>query len=162
MSSKIFPFYITVFLGIFLIGCSEENIPTSFVDPELQPFFELFQEEALNRGLVVNLETVRGVLEDVENDASTTGRLLAHCSAQDGATNIITIDATRWTRFDDFSKQYIIFHELGHCALGRDHLDDTDIEGNCESLMNSLFDRCIDEFTSMTRSDLLDELFLIR
>ena len=81
MSSKIFPFYITVFLGIFLIGCSEENIPTSFVDPELQPFFELFQEEALNRGLVVNLETVRGVLEDVENDASTTGRLLAHCSA---------------------------------------------------------------------------------
>ncbi len=153
-----------IYLPIFIIGCSDEKIPTSFVDPELQPFFELFQEEALSRGLVVNLESVRGVLEDIEYETSTnatTARVLAHCSAQDGMNNI-TIDAARWARFDDFSKQYIVFHELGHCALARDHFDDKDISGNCLSLMHSAFEACIDDFTTMTRSDYLDELFLAR
>ena len=150
-------FLTTILLTIILAGCSEEKIPTMFVDPELQPFFILFQEEALNRGLVVNLESVGGVVKEIQGT-----EVIGHCSSEEGARNVITIDQFRWSNLDDLSKQYIIFHELGHCALDRDHFDDRDNEGNCESLMHSIFERCIDDFTTSTRSAYLDELFLIR
>ena len=53
----------------------------------------------------------------------------------------------------------IVFHELGHCVLVRDHLDDADSEGNCLSMMHSGLGDCEFRYNGSTRNVYLDELF---
>jgi hypothetical protein len=41
-----------------------------------------------------------------------------------------------WTYADHVEREMVVFHELGHCALYRDHLNDEKIGGDPVSLMN--------------------------
>ena len=48
----------------------------------------------------------------------------------------IVIDASFWDRITEDSREQLIFHELGHCVLGLDHIDK--IKKGCPvSIMNS-------------------------
>jgi hypothetical protein len=51
-----------------------------------------------------------------------------------------------WDASNDATREMLVFHELGHCSLGRDHLNDT-VNGNPVSIMNSFI------FTSQTYLD---------
>ena len=56
-------------------------------------------------------------------------------------------------------KEFIIYHELGHCFLDRDHLDEANADGSCVSIMHSNPGVCFFELKSENREDYLDELF---
>ncbi|MEL6124666.1 MAG: hypothetical protein AAFR14_13205, partial [Bacteroidota bacterium] len=56
-------------------------------------------------------------------------------------------------------REYIIFHELGHCVLFRDHVDACFANNTWTSIMRSGHGSCFDNYTSRTRPYYIDELF---
>jgi len=75
----------------------------------------------------------------------------------------ITIDRKFWERADKTYKEIVMFHELGHCALGRKHNDETTPIGPFidigNSIMNSYVDMVPGGFYLDNRDEYLRELF---
>jgi Zn-dependent peptidase ImmA (M78 family) len=44
---------------------------------------------------------------------------------------IITIDLNYWQQITDAEKEWLVYHELGHCILNREHREDRIRENNC-------------------------------
>lgn len=69
------------------------------------------------------------------------------------------MDETFWNTTSDRGKEFVVFHELGHCFLLRNHLEDTFLGGTCTSIMRSGTGSCRDNYGRLTRETYLDELF---
>ena len=147
------------FALLFTIGCSEED-DSVFVDPDLAPFFESFQAEANARGLDLSLSNLE--IEGMFGNFDGSSRTLGQCRSGGGERSAIIIDRQLWTPLAPVERELVMFHELGHCALGRGHRDDVTEDGVCVSIMHSTFDGCINTFGTGTRAEFLDELFLNR
>ena len=141
----------------FLFACSDDAGLESnqVIDDELSPYFTSFEEEARARGLEVSLtdNNIGGRIEEIDDD------IVGQCW-QNSEQGYIIIDADYWSRASSIDREFIVFHELGHCYLQREHLDERDARGVCTSIMNSGTSNCVRLYTSHNRSDLLDELFL--
>ena len=135
-------------------SCAKEDLVET--DEDLIPYFELFAEEAALRGFVVNYEAERieGLLQDIP-DVSIQGQ----CFHNEKKPKKVIIDIDYWDRASKFEKEFIIFHELGHCFLNRDHLDDANVDGSCVSIMHSNPGVCNFNLNSENREEYLDELF---
>lgn len=141
----------------FLAGCKQDEAASfdQLVDPELAIYFEMFAAEAQIRGYSIDweAEAISARITDIEEDA------VGQCLTFTNNSRQINIDRTYWKRSDDMDREFLIFHELGHCLLGRPHLDESNASGTCISLMNSGKGFCIKNYSLITRSDYLDELF---
>lgn len=77
------------------------------------------------------------------------GNTVGLCSAQEGSTPVITLDSAFWSRATEIEKEVLMFHELGHCILGKDHVPPNAV------MQAYLLD---DDAYSASRKELLDEL----
>lgn len=136
-----------------LFACGEDDLAT---DPELQPYFDLFAEEAKLRGLEVNYEAERieGLIQDIPNS-----NIQGQCFHNEDKPKKVIIDVNYWRNANEFEKEFIIYHELGHCFLDREHLDASSQDGTCVSIMHSSPQACNFELSSINREEYLDELF---
>jgi len=134
----------------------EQVVSYPNVDTRLWPFFERFEAEAKARGINVNLKlaSITGDIAPIDGQ-----HVAGQCTYSSQAPNHISVDDDFWTRSGDSFREFIIFHELGHCYLNRGHREDAFANGICKSLMRSGVDGCIDNYRSTTRSLYLDELF---
>lgn len=133
----------------------DEFFPT--VVPDLRPLYILFEEEAAERGLDFNL-TELGITGNIVELGDNS--ILGVCVREPGEYNRVAIDIDAWINSSPEFRELIVFHELGHCVLERDHFDD-DVDGICVSIMNSGLSGC--EFIlddEIVREEYLDELFL--
>ena len=142
----------------------DEDIPvtnTVFanVDANLVPYFERFEHEAANRGISIDIDAlgIKGSISELH-----PGSVAGQCSYQSFAPNQLTIDAGFWNSASGIWKEFVIFHELGHCVLLRDHEERFHLDGTCVSIMRSGTGNCIDNYAPSTRSSYLDELFFDR
>ena len=159
-----------LFLLCSLASCSEDDIvvsngPNGFqsneelfptVTPELRSFYLAFEEEAALRGIDINLteEEVTGNIVQLGNMG-----VLGVCVRTDEAPNRVAVDQEAWAVASPSFRELIVFHELGHCVLDREHLDE-ESDGVCLSIMNSGLSGCeISLEDSELRSAYLDELF---
>lgn len=126
------------------------------VDERLWTYFERFEEEALLRGVTVDLRQaqITGLLDEIEQD-----RVLGQCSYQRNNHSRVTVDESFWNTTSDGGKEFVVFHELGHCFLLRDHVENAFLNGTCSSIMRSGTGTCRDNYTRLTRGAYLDELF---
>jgi hypothetical protein len=127
------------------------------VDQRLWTYFERFEREGKARGIDVDLVTARitGVIEQLEGE-----HIAGQCTTYGGARpNHIVMDLDFWNNSSDLFKEFIIFHELGHCFLDRDHREDAHADGRCVSLMRSGNGSCRDNYTTISRNNYLNELF---
>lgn len=128
------------------------------VELALEPYFENFEREALERGYRVDLSTadISGAIVEIHDED-----IAGTCSYSRFATNReIVIDESFWNRANSYYREYIVFHELGHCYLDRDHLDACLQEGIWSSVMRSgTIAGCSDYYNRQTREYYLDELF---
>ncbi len=157
VSMKRFPFrsYLAVAVAVLLVSsCSKDEVTEFFVQTELQPYFDSFVEEALLRGKSLDMTRVNGVIEDIEGT-----QVLGRCEQASESGNFVTIDAAFWNKATYWEKEYVIFHELGHCVLDRRHLEDQNPDGTCVSMMQSGTSDCRMTYNAQTRSKYLDELF---
>ena len=144
-------------ISFILLSCSEE---TSFVleeevDAAFIPFFDRFQTEASMRGIEVDwaVEKINASLVSIEDV------VVGQCLTYANDNREINIDREYWNKSTEVDKEYLIFHELGHCILRRSHLEDSRSDGTCLSMMNSGEGMCIKNYNAKTRQEYLDELF---
>ncbi len=148
---------IVFILSIFTlsIGCNND-IEGPYIDEDLVPYVDEFIEEAAARGLIIDKDSLdlQIFLTNIPN-----ANIQGQCVREPGEINLIQIDKNFFRAIDDLRKEFLVFHELGHCVLNRLHEDDSDTNGNCISIMHSGGASCNDTYSLETRSDFLDELF---
>ncbi|MEM6722957.1 MAG: putative metallopeptidase [Bacteroidota bacterium] len=140
-------------LLIALSSCNQEE-DTLFIDGELEVYYALFQEEAAKRGITVDYDNaqIEGYIGDIDiEDASG--------ACQQGEPSFILVDQEWWNNASEMEREFLIFHELGHCFLLREHLDDQHTDGSCVSMMHSSSSICDNKYNTETRQAYLDELF---
>ena len=148
--------YIIAMAVLLYPGCREEEQVDVFVDPEVQPYLDLFIDEAALRGLEIRIEdyALSMTIEQIER-ANVAGQ----CTQATGSYNHVIIDPVYWKGYSDEAREALVFHELGHCILDRSHLDEQDEFGYCVSLMESGSGACSMVYTLANREKYLDELF---
>lgn len=152
------------FLAIFVFSsCTKEetieNTPVKQfegVDEVLWPYYMRFEEEAASRGIHIDLQErgITGTLSDIE-----ATNVAGKCNYHPDHANHVTVDNEFWANSSDLRKELVIFHELGHCYLLRNHNDDAHVDGTCVSIMRSGLDDCKDNYLNGTRDSYLTELF---
>jgi len=149
------PILILALIGLTMISsCGKEDIVET--DAELQPYFQIFANEAAKRGFNVDYEAERieGLLQNIR-----IADVLGQCFRNDEKPRKVIIDIDIWNDSDEAKKQFLIFHELGHCFLDRGHRDDK-IGDECVSIMHSNTQLCPDfRLNDDNREGYLDELF---
>lgn len=167
---KFFFFSLLLILGtlMFATSCVEDESITETedellpigefpgVDPALWSYFSSFEEEAAARGLDIDLylANITGVISEIDEE-----HVAGQCTYSSNAPNAVTIDKTFWDRSNVIFREFVVFHELGHCFLGRGHEEGTNADGTCTSIMRSGIEDCRDNYRPTTREVYLDELF---
>ena len=148
--------YFLVTLSILLLAsCNELDILET--DPELVPYFDIFEEEAEKRGIQVDFvaANIEGLLQDIGSQS-----VLGQCFRNERRPKKVVIDREFWEGANEQDRQFLIFHELGHCFLDLEHDDSIDPQtGVCVSIMHSTLAVCEFVFDADTRESYLDELF---
>ena len=136
----------------------EEEVlaPYVGVDEALWIYFDRFEKEGLLRGLEIDLRQaeVTGVIEALEEDG-----VAGQCTYGSHRSNHVQVDQEFWERASDLLREFVVFHELGHCDLARDHREAANPDGTCQSIMASGTGDCRDNYRTSTRASYLDELF---
>lgn len=153
-----------LFILLVLTSCQKENIePESTtnlqfanVDQALWPYYSAFEAEALIRGFEYDLNALRisGHIEEIHQE-----NVAGSCRYGSNIDNEVTIDQTFWNRSSNLVREFVVFHELGHCVLLRDHDESVDAQGRCLSIMRSGTTNCRDSYSIQNRDRFVDELF---
>ena len=163
------PFVLISSIVLMAISCQPEGLGTledeneitrdyPGVDQRLWPHFEKFEAAALDRGLRVDLSLANITGEVIPIHENGVAGSCSYGGRQRSKT--IEIDSDFWDRASHHYREYIVFHELGHCYLFRDHLEDCLESGIWTSIMRSgTLNKCRDFYNSRTREYYLDELF---
>lgn len=163
---RIFSFCFIVILHQMMQSCEVlptqeiDNTPTvrSFtnVDQRLWSFFEEFENEAAERGFTfdLNQHNLTGNISDIHDDG-----VAGSCSYGFRQANRVTIDMPFWDRAGYYSREMVVFHELGHCVLGRDHSEELTNNGFCASIMRSGTGNCQTLYNAQNKEYYLNELF---
>jgi hypothetical protein len=150
-------------------GCMKHQAesPVYKVPAELSQYIESFISEAATRGHSIQKNNLI-----MQFSTGNDGSLCASCnstSLDPGIQKIISIYNVNPCWFNDQELETLIFHELGHCILGRIHTTDTLPNGEAKSIMTpnniSLYSPCSYPLGnqpcdhSYKRAYYLDELF---
>ncbi|MEM7369708.1 MAG: hypothetical protein AAF587_13980 [Bacteroidota bacterium] len=137
---------------LMLMSCEKENVQV--IDETFVPYVDRFFEEAQMRGLDLKKEDFSFSME--------FGSIAHAAGICRYATNEMTINPNHWNDRNEIGKEYLVFHELGHCILDRRHENVILDHGECKSIMKGTEDgrRCLRSLVSdIWRSYYVDELF---
>jgi len=157
------------FLATFILfACEKQPVFSSEVEPEpptssksfenvdeiLWPYYERFELEAEKRGISVDLSQVHGTVVSISENG-----VAGDCQFDSNFPNRLRVDLETWNQVGENLKEYIVFHELGHCDRLRKHRETEDADGVCVSMMASGVGGCRENYNPSTRDAHLDELF---
>lgn len=152
-----------------LSACTKENDTFSAVEDtsiaegtypnvqeELWVYFARFEEEAALRGENIDLNglALTAAIEELHPDD-----VAGVCNYNSRNPNHIGIDESFWNLAASRWREMVVFHELGHCVLGRGHREGSFDNGLCVSIMRSGTGTCRDAYQRSNRAYYLDELF---
>lgn len=137
-----------------VVACIKEEEEEIYVNTEFEYYFQRFEVAALERGMDLNIQDLTAHLS-INLGANVAGV----CETAGTGERTIRVDDIFWEQSDEWGREFVIFHELGHCVLGLGHRDEQDTEGNCISIMQSGLSGCTMPYSEETRKEYLDELF---
>lgn len=111
--------------GIILSIISGCGAKSGHIDSPLDQYVDRFKVFAIQERVEVeeaveDLDIVFGTLGKNEKDLV----ILGNCTLGIGTERAkITINKDSWSTLQDFEREEVVLHELGHCALGRSHND---------------------------------------
>ncbi len=109
-------------LLIFTIGCNQKLVVPKRVEiePTLQIYVDNFLSEAKNQGKTIVIDNLL-----VSYSSHLKPTTLGECYMYDRGTignPTIHINTLGWDGKQEILKTEIMFHELGHCVLWREHI----------------------------------------
>ena len=152
-------FFSVIFMvaaSLFMTSCEPELEVLVVVDNPVQTYFDRFVDEAAIRGMDVAYATsqVEARIGDIKEQ-----NVIGQCSWNQQHQHSIVLEQDYWRNATDMQREFLVFHELGHCVIGRGHRDESDTNGNCMSIMSSGTGDCRVVYNSSNRDRLLNELF---
>lgn len=102
-------------LSSSITACGQpESLKTHYIEPEFEYFVDLFE---LEQNVDVNIEIKFAKLE-----LPAVG-MCYYYQYENGTREFVNIeiDPDYWQLTSETKKEVLLFHELGHCVLGRDH-----------------------------------------
>lgn len=146
-------------VSIIVVSCSNDTVR---VDNELEPYFQRFAQDAAARGVVFDND-IEGIDGYINNIVASGSDILGACRQPDEGfpRRSIFVDKPFWEDASDLQREFVVYHELGHCFLGRPHFDEQDSLGRCSSIMAAGNAGCLglDIYSLDRRENMLDELF---
>lgn len=142
--------YLTIALLAILSACGQRTV----IDPVLAPYVSQFIQEGAARNVMVNTDNLVVEFSD-DMDLNERG----HCETV-LKNKTVKILRSVWDGMAEGYRLQVVYHELGHCLLGRAHDNDTNSLGIANSIMNAnlssveYWDRPLKE-----QQGLIDELF---
>ena len=127
----------SVLSSVFMTGCSKDNdVGLIYRVPlEYQTFVDTFLYEAALRGYSIEIKSLI-----INFDATLEEPHCAKCNSRSlnkRVQKIISINPNIQCWFTAEQQETLVFHELGHCILGRPHEDGRLPNGDFKSLMNA-------------------------
>jgi hypothetical protein len=160
-------------LLLLLSACSGKETPEPVyrVPGEVEPYIQKFTAEARLRGKDIAINNLIVTFGPTSSD-DVCGACLPGSADPDGQVRIVLSNNPYcWQELTLEEREELVFHELGHCVLGRiAHRNDRLPNGDYASLMNArgtgLYARCVYDIGSANDCDrryrrqyYLDELF---
>ncbi|MGK0317072.1 MAG: hypothetical protein ACI86M_003311 [Saprospiraceae bacterium] len=146
-----------LFLGLLVSSCTKkvDGVP---INGELIPYYESFKEEAALRGIVFDnaVAQIEGYLQNIP-DSGVLGACKRNAGNEENPQ--IFLDKQYWRTATNLEREYVMFHELGHCFLMLGHDDSRDGKGDCVSMMASGIGACQTNYNQFNRDSLITELF---
>lgn len=110
------------FCLMFLLGCNRnlEQQKIVSIDSSLQPYVNDFVDEGRSEGVTIVIDNLSVRFAD-----DIPGVAIGQCSMFDHGTvgtPSIIIERAYWDSHSEIAKKVVIFHELGHCVLFREHV----------------------------------------
>ena len=147
-------------LVFFFSACEEgqENftVVDNYIEEDLQEYFESFKQEAAKYNIEIDYEDLRidGYIRNIRERG-----VAGQCQTFEGGLNAVVISSAYWNTIEGLQREFLVYHELGHCALDREHLDESDENGLCKSIMYSGGNVCNLNYNRRTKEEYLSELF---
>ena len=88
------------------------------VNPAFEPYVQEFIAEGAKRGKTINFDD-SGLI--IEFSDGTVGNASGFCYVGE---HHVVIDKSEWTSLSENVRGFLLFHELGHCELEREHRND--------------------------------------
>ncbi len=160
---KQYRFLLYCLIILNMLSCRKED--NYQVEAELDPYLQLFLQEASKRGMNLNVEE-NGLLMKFDNLTPPTIGLCTYSNPI-----LVQIDPTYWNKVKEYDncedlRQNVVFHELAHGLLNREHDNGTLDNSEWKSLMcgGDLFHERSWQvnFRGERRQYYLDELFNAR
>jgi len=156
-------FLIPTFLSCFFLSCKKDP---AFIDPELAIYIDRFLDEAAKRDIEVEADNLQAFIlaEVTEGEIRLCGK--GYSPMFGDKFRQIDISQFCWEFATDIEKEILIFHELGHALLDREHQSSKMNNGRNRSIMFS--GPTCDIYTSYTechstiRQYYINELFNTR
>lgn len=126
---------IVLTLAACLLSCSDKDEfkPVYDVPDDWQPYLDRFKAEAAARGRTIDITNLI-IRNDDELDESHCGECNT-LSLDPNVQKVIGVNPNTVCWFTEEAKEAFIFHELGHCVLGRDHDSSTLPGGSPKTIM---------------------------
>lgn len=106
--------------SLSLLGCGRGlQAP---IDSELRPYFDEFYAEGAKRGVDLPLIRPGGdLVDELSETTNEVGEAFFPAGFCYGWLYQVEIRKSAWYGLSETKKKELVFHELGHCVLGRDH-----------------------------------------
>lgn len=145
---------------VIIVSCKTDEIGTKPVEvpASFQPYLDRFLADAKARGVDINLAKKGIIVKYSSLESRDAAGLCTYKSP-----NEITIDPTSWLNSTESYKEFLIYHELGHCVLNRRHRNDVLPNGEWTSIMRGSPETpgrtWTTNFNGFRKNYYLDELF---
>lgn len=115
---------------IYGTGCAVETYNRVFIAEAAQEFVVSFQVEALLHGHEISIQNLIVKFADI-----TEPRWIGYCWMPNGGTPEVVLSSKYWAGATYYAKEILMFHELGHCLLLKDHIGTFNADGMPASIM---------------------------
>lgn len=139
-----------------VVACANSHSDTLSIESEFNPYVARFVSLSQKTRNPVTISDLSVVFSD-----KLDTYILGQCLRQTNRTPIIMINSKLWPTLSQPSKEMLIFHELGHCRLNRDHDDSLVISQDQYSVHKSIMSTYALEgfFYARNYESLITELF---
>jgi len=100
-------------LALFLVGCGKRETGP------FESYVQAFEAAAIE---YKNPQNVLSLSIKFSTDIKTSEN--AKCNREFLATPEILVNETKWVTMTEEQREILIFHELGHCIMGKSHADE--------------------------------------